>query len=211
MGTALTRLKAGVGNRRSLCRWLALLGATALLAASGQAQTPESGSASASAPGATLYSNRWGGASGQPVITTSPVLSDGRFNSMLGLGILTAYSTKSRNHTLMISGAVATALAYQKWSRKRERQRAHEGMTVEEAYGEREYEYRKGRGETALALSLLPAYGLAHKNNTYLVFGGVAALLAYGRYRETRRDAARWQSRHPAATASASPTPPASP
>jgi uncharacterized membrane protein YidH (DUF202 family) len=124
-------------------------------------------------------------------------LSVGRFNSVLGLGAMTAFGIRHDNRTLIIGGAIATALAYKKWSRSRTRLRSPEENSGTTIYGdldpteEEEYEFRKGRGETAAALALLPAYGIAKGKRTLVIAGGVATLLAYRRYRQTKREARR--------------------
>jgi len=56
---------------------------------------------------------------------------------------------------------------------------------------EEKYEFRKGRGETAAALALLPAYGIARRKRTLVIVGGAATVLAYRRYRQTKREARR--------------------
>lgn len=123
-----------------------------------------------------------------------PGLSEGRFNAMLGLGAMTAYGFKRNNKTLMIGGAAATALGYKKWSRRRTDLRSNGSQNPNLAAlnpsEEEEYQFRKGRGETAAALALLPAYGIATGKTTYTVAGGAAFLLAYRRYRQTRRERA---------------------
>lgn len=123
-------------------------------------------------------------------------LSVGRFNSVLGLGAMTAYGIRRDNRTLMIGGAIATALAYKKWGRSRTRLRSPEEKAPTTIYGdlnpsEEEYEYRKGRGETAAALALLPAYGIAKRKRTLVIVGGAATALAYRRYRQTKRESRR--------------------
>jgi hypothetical protein len=124
-------------------------------------------------------------------------LSVGRFNSVLGLGAMTAYGIRRDNRTLMIGGAIATALAYKKWSRSRTRLRSPEEKAPTTIYGdlnpteEEEYEFRKGRGETAAALALLPAYGIAKRKRTLVIVGGAATALAYRRYRQTKRESRR--------------------
>ena len=123
-------------------------------------------------------------------------LSVGRFNSVLGLGAMTAYGLRRDNRTLMIGGGVATALAYKKWSRSRTRLRSRQESPETTIYGdlnpsEDDYEFRKGRGETAAALALLPAYGIAKRKKTLVVVGGAATALAYRRYRQTKRELRR--------------------
>jgi uncharacterized membrane protein YidH (DUF202 family) len=137
-------------------------------------------------------------ADGLEVTTSSRgSLSVGRFNSVLGLGAMTAYGIRRDNRTLMIGGAIATALAYRKWSRSRKRLRSPEEKTETTIYGdlnpseEEEYEFRKGRGETAAALALLPAYGIAKRKRTLVIIGGAATALAYRRYRQTKRESRR--------------------
>lgn len=120
-------------------------------------------------------------------------VSVGRLNSVLGLGTMTAYGFRRDNRTLMVGGAVATALAYKKWSRSRTRLRS-QGENETTAYGDlnptqdEEYEFRKGRGETAMALALLPAYGIVKGKRTLVIAGGAATALAYRRYRQTKRE-----------------------
>jgi hypothetical protein len=110
---------------------------------------------------------------------------------------MTAYGIRRDNRTLMIGGAIATALAYRKWSRSRKRLRSPEEKTETTIYGdlnpseEEEYEFRKGRGETAAALALLPAYGIAKRKRTLVIIGGAATALAYRRYRQTKRESRR--------------------
>ena len=124
-------------------------------------------------------------------------LSAGRFNSVLGFGAMTAYGLKRDNKTMVTGGVAASALAYKKWSRSRTRHRAGE-VNHSTIYGDlnsEEYETRRGRGDTAKGMALLPAYGLATGKRTFLVAGGIATILSYRRYQQTRRDARHFEER----------------
>lgn len=129
--------------------------------------------------------------------TPAPSPSEGRFNTTIALGFLTAYAYKNDNRTLTIASAAATYTAYEAWSRRRTRLRNDEdGPNQAYFRGETdEYEFRKGRGDTAAALALVSAIGIATNRKTLAAVGGAGALWGYSRYRQTRREKNRAQSR----------------
>lgn len=175
----------------------ATLGAAQTSRAQLQLRSPERlAQATEPASTSTLAASTWSASTESRVSRAGP--SEGRFNAMLGLGALTSLGARSSNKTLLIGGALATASAYQKWSRRRTRLRSDEYQARTDPANpdfvgedEEEYEFRKGRGDTAAALALMPAYGIATGKKTFIAAGGVATLLAYRRYRQTRRERAR--------------------
>lgn len=137
---------------------------------------------------------------GKPWSVSRPGISEGRFNSLLFFGSLAAYGFHRDNRTLILAGALTLDKGYSQWSRRRSRERSEDYQQkrfyIESNGAENEpYEFRSGRGGTALGLGLLTLYGAATNKKTLVTLGAVSTVLAQRRYKQTRKEKARFKAR----------------